>query len=96
MLESGLRGTSAPDPVCELQTIYEQIKVMVDEMHEEYQRKYLRFCNTEIPQQRLTVGLSSLLEWRCYLLFWLRMPRAYRDQVFSSDIRKSYVLTLVN
>jgi hypothetical protein len=89
MLECGLRGTSAPDPVHELQTIYEQIKAMVDEMHEEYQRKYLRFCNTNIPMHRITVGLSSLLEWRCYLLFWLRMPRAYRDVVFSNDIRKS-------
>jgi hypothetical protein len=29
------------------------------------------------------------MEWRCYLLFWLRMPRAYRDVVFSNDIRKS-------
>lgn len=89
MLESGLHGTTGPDPAQELQGIFEQIKKLVNEMHEENHRKYLRFCNPQIPTQRLCLGLASLLEWRCYLLFWLRMPRAYRDVVFSSDIRKS-------
>lgn len=91
MLDSGLHGTSRPDPALELQSLYEQIKKMLDELHEEAQRKYLQFCNPEIPMQRLSLSLASLLEWRCYLLFWLRMPRAYRDVVFSNEIRKSYV-----
>ena len=89
MLESGLRGTARPDPAQELRNMYDKIKVMVDEMHEDNHRKYLRFCNTDIAVQRLTLGLASLLEWRCYLLFWLRMPRAYRDVVFSNNIRIS-------
>lgn len=89
MLESNIHGSSGPDPVQELTTIYEQIKILVETMHEETQRKYLRFCDPKIPLQRLCLGLASLLEWRCYLLFWLRMPRAYRDVVFSDDIRKS-------
>jgi hypothetical protein len=89
MLDSSLHCTSGPDPVQELQSIYESIKILVDEMHAENERKYLRFCNPEIPLQRLCLGLASLLEWRCYLLFWLRMPRAYRDVVFSNDVRKS-------
>lgn len=89
MLESGLHGTSSPDPVRELQGIYEDIKTMVNEMHEDNQRRFLRFCNPQIPIHRLCLGLASLLEWRCYLLFWLRMPRAYRDVVFSNDIRIS-------
>jgi hypothetical protein len=92
MLDSGLHGTSRPDPAEELQSLYEQIKSMLHEYHEEIHRKYLRFCNPEIPMQRLCLGLASLLEWRSYLLFWLRMPRAYRDVVFSTDIRRSYVL----
>jgi hypothetical protein len=46
--------------------------------------------------QRLCIGLASLLEWRCYLLFWLRMPRAYRDVVFSTDIRRSIFEKSVN
>lgn len=96
MLESGLHGTSGPDPALELQAIFEQIKTMVNKMHEENYRKYLRFCNRDIPIQRLTVGLATLLEWRCYLLFWLRMPRAYRDRVFSNDIRKSIFEKSVN
>lgn len=91
MMESGLRGTSGPDPAQELQAMFEEIKTMVDAMHEENYRKYLQFCNPDIAIQRLTLGLASLTEWRCYLLFWLRMPRAYRDVVFSSDIRKSWV-----
>jgi hypothetical protein len=92
MLDSGLHGTSRPDPARELQDLYEQIKNMLDEVHEESHKKYLRFCNLEIPMHRLCIGLASLLEWRCYLLFWLRMPRAYRDVVFSNEIRKSYVV----
>ncbi|KAH7122520.1 fungal-specific transcription factor domain-containing protein [Dendryphion nanum] len=96
MLESNLQGAAGPDPVCELQQIYEQIKVMVDDLHEENQRKFLRYCNPEVPLQRLSLGLASLLEWRCYLLFWLRMPRAYRDIVFSGDIRKSIFEKSVN
>ncbi|KAF2679018.1 hypothetical protein K458DRAFT_315506 [Lentithecium fluviatile CBS 122367] len=89
MMESGLRGTSGPDPAQELRAMFEEIKTMVDAMHEENYRKYLRFCNPDIAVQKLTLGLASLLEWRSYLLFWLRMPRAYRDVVFSSDIRRS-------
>lgn len=89
MLESGLYGTSGPDPVQELTSIYEQIKIMVETMHEEADKKCLQYCSPDIPNQRLCLGLFSLLEWRCYLLFWLRMPRAYRDTVFSVDIRKS-------
>ncbi|KAF1933652.1 uncharacterized protein M421DRAFT_97736 [Didymella exigua CBS 183.55] len=96
MLDSGLHGTSRPDPARELQELYEQIKKMLDEVHEECHRKYLRFCNPEIPMQRLCMGLASILEWRCYLLFWLRMPRAYRDVVFSNDIRKSIFEKSVN
>jgi len=94
MLDSGLHGTSRPDPAEELQSLYEQIKVMLEEFHEESFRKYLQYCNPEIPMQRMCLGLASLLEWRCYLLFWLRMPRAYRDVVFSNEIRKSYVSNL--
>lgn len=95
MLDSGLHGTMKPDPAHELRNLYEQIKVMLDEVHEENHRKYLSYLNPEIPMQRLTLGLASLLEWRCYLLFWLRMPRVYRDVVFSDEIRRSYVLLLV-
>ncbi|KAL5119074.1 hypothetical protein ACEQ8H_002998 [Pleosporales sp. CAS-2024a] len=84
------------DPAGELQSLYEQIKVMLDEFHQETQRKYLRYCDAEIPMQRMVLGLASLLEWRCYLLFWLRMPRAYRDVVFSIDIRRSIFEKSVN
>ncbi|KAL6706734.1 hypothetical protein ACN47E_005276 [Coniothyrium glycines] len=96
MLDSGLHGTSRPDPAQELQNLYEQVKIMLDEVHEESQKKYLHYLNPDIPMQRLTLGLASLLEWRCYLLFWLRMPRAYRDVVFSDDIRRSIFEKSVN
>ncbi|KAI4618461.1 hypothetical protein J4E80_005061 [Alternaria sp. BMP 0032] len=96
MLDSGLHGTSRPDPAQELRDLYEQIKVMLDEVHEENQRKYLHNLNPEVPMERLTLGLASLLEWRAYLLFWLRMPRAYRDVVFSDEIRRSIFEKSVN
>ncbi|KAF2866599.1 fungal-specific transcription factor domain-containing protein [Massariosphaeria phaeospora] len=87
ILESNLHSTSGPDPARELQSIYEQIKMWLYEMHEETGRRYLQFCDRAIPMQRLCLGLSSLLEWRCYLLFWLRMPRCYRDVVFANEVR---------
>ncbi|EUC31976.1 hypothetical protein COCCADRAFT_6212 [Bipolaris zeicola 26-R-13] len=96
MLDSGLHGTSRPDPAQELRDLYDQIKVMLDQVHEETHRKYLQFLNPEIPMERLTLGLASLLEWRAYLFFWLRMPRAYRDDVFSDDIRRSIFEKSVN
>lgn len=96
MLESGLHGTSGPDPTFELQTMYEQIKQMVLDMHEENYRKYTRFCSLDTPIQRLILGSASLQEWRCYLIFWLRMPRAYRDIVFPHDVRKSIFIKSVN
>lgn len=85
----GRSGQTGPELVQELQNIYGQIKTMVNDMHQTNERKFLRFCNPAVPLQRLCLGLASLMEWRCYLLFWLRMPRAYRDAVFSDDIRKS-------
>ena len=88
MLESGLLGTSSPDPVRELQSIYQQIKIMVHQLHVENER-YLRYCDPAVPFHRLSRGLATLMEWRCYLLFWLRMPRAYRDAVFPDKIRES-------
>lgn len=96
MLDSGLHGTSRPDPAQELRDLYEQIKVMLDEVHEENQRKFLQYLTPEVPMERLTLGLASLLEWRAYLLFWLRMPRAYRDVVFSDEIRRSIFEKSVN
>ena len=89
ILESGLHGTSGPDAAMELQSIYQQIQNMVGEMHEENYRKFLRFARRDVPIQRLSLGLATLLEWRCYVLFWLRTPRAFRDVVFSIDVRKS-------
>lgn len=96
MAESNLQGATGPDPVYELQQLYEQIKVMVDDMHETNHRRFLQYCNPNIPVQRLALGLGSLLEWRSYLLFWLRMPRAYRDRVFSGELRKSIFEKSVN
>ncbi|KAH9859929.1 hypothetical protein IAQ61_011712 [Plenodomus lingam] len=96
ILDSGLHGTSRPDPSQELRDLYERIQVMLDEVHEENHRKYLHYLDPEMPMQRITLNLASLLEWRCYLLFWLRMPRVYRDSVFSEDIRRSIFEKSVN
>ncbi|OCL03759.1 hypothetical protein AOQ84DRAFT_381310 [Glonium stellatum] len=96
ILGSGLRGTSAPDPVQELQLIYKEMQLMVEEMLEENRLKYLRYCSLDVPLQRLCLGLASLLEWRSWVLFWLRIPRAYREAVFSTDIRKMIFEKSVN
>lgn len=96
ILGSGLRGTSAPDPVLELQNLYKEIQLMVDEMLEFNRTKYLQYCKLDVPIQRLCLGLASLLEWRSWVLFWLRIPRAYREVVFSTNVRKMIFAKSVN
>ncbi|KAF2490464.1 hypothetical protein BU16DRAFT_153767 [Lophium mytilinum] len=96
ILWSGLRGHSAPDPVLELQILYKEIKTLVDEMIEENRTKYLQYCDINVPMQRLCLGLASLIEWRPWVLFWLRIPRAYRDSVFSIEIRRTIFFKSVN
>ncbi|KAF2205158.1 hypothetical protein GQ43DRAFT_59111 [Delitschia confertaspora ATCC 74209] len=86
ILASGLHGTSGPDPVLELQNLYTQIKIMIDEMKAEH-RKYMKFCSPDNAFQRFALGLASLMEWRAFVVFWLRTPRAYRHAVFSNELR---------
>lgn len=96
MLDSGLHGASRFDPAQELRNLYEQIKVMLDRAHDENEQDYLRFLDPKVMLQRGTLHLASLLEWRCYLIFWLRMPLAYRDVVFADDIRRSIFQKSIN
>jgi hypothetical protein len=62
---------------------------LVDAMIEENRTKFLQYCDINVPIQRLCLGLASLTEWRPWVLFWLRIPRAFRDRVFSIDIRRT-------
>ena len=89
MLESSLRGTPTPDAAMELESIYNQLSKTIAEVNEETYRKYLQFANRDILIHRMATGLASLLHWRCFVLFWLRMPRAFREVVFPLDVRTS-------
>lgn len=89
MLKSSLRGTSTPDAALELQSIYNQVTKTIGEIKEETYQKFLQFANRDIPIHRMAMALASLLQWRCDVLFWLRIPRAFREVVFPFDVRIS-------
>ncbi|EKG12022.1 hypothetical protein MPH_10917 [Macrophomina phaseolina MS6] len=81
-------GNDEPiDPVLETQRLYQEVRNMVDSMLEKQQTLYLCHCDPEVPLQGISLGLAALLEWKCWVIFWLRVPRAYRDVVISTEVR---------
>ena len=83
------------NPVAELQTLFSEVRAIVGTMLEKLQTRYLKHCDSKFPLQRLTLGLAALLECGCWVTFWLRIPRAYREAVNSLEIRTMFVSTLV-
>lgn len=75
------------DIVPELQTLFEQTKRMVDEVHTKNERCILRYCRLDVTVERMTIGLSANLEWRCWLIFWSGVPKDLRRVVINDDVR---------
>ncbi|KAG5206118.1 Bikaverin cluster transcription factor [Trichophyton interdigitale] len=88
----GINGNNDIDPITELQLLFIDIRNMVDEMTAHLQTQYLQYCDPNVANQRLALGLAAVIEWRCWSIFWLRTPKQYREAVVDPEIRKT-VLT---
>lgn len=84
---SAFQGTTSLYPIAELQALFIEVRTMVDDMATHIQTQYLQFCDSNIPIQRLALGLAAIIEWRCWSIFWLRTPKQYREAVVTPEIR---------
>ncbi|KAF5572144.1 C6 transcription factor, partial [Fusarium pseudocircinatum] len=66
------------NPVSKLRSLFEEVKGMVNEIVNHFQTHYLQYCSPHVPEQRMTIGLATVVEWRCWSIFWLRTPKQYR------------------
>ncbi|KAF5537311.1 C6 transcription factor [Fusarium mexicanum] len=78
-------------PVSKLQSLFEEVRGMVNEIVNHFQIHYLQHCNPHIPEQRMAIGLATVVEWRCWSIFWLRTPKQYRESVITPEVRQMYV-----
>lgn len=88
---SVLNGNGNLYPIAELQSLFEEVRSMVDEMVSHLQTQYLQYCDPQVPQQRMALGLAAVIEWRCWSIFWLRTPKQYREAAVSPEIRQTCV-----
>lgn len=91
-IERQVKSSRIGDPtgtntMAKLRTLYDEVHTMVDTMLEKHQTLYLKYCDTQDPMHKIALELSPILEWRCWAVFWFRVPRAYRDVVFSPEVR---------
>ncbi|KAF5988003.1 putative C6 transcription factor [Fusarium bulbicola] len=75
-------------PVAKLQSLFEEVRGMVNEIVNHFQTHYLQHCNPHIPEQRMAIGLATVVEWRCWSIFWLRTPKQYRESVITPEVRQ--------
>ncbi|KAF9773641.1 hypothetical protein IL306_008523 [Fusarium sp. DS 682] len=80
-----------PSPIAKLRSLFDEVRSMVDEMVNRFQTHYLQYCDPQIPEQRMAIGLATIVDWRCWSIFWLRTPKEYRESVVTPEIRQTYV-----
>ncbi|KAF5246705.1 hypothetical protein FANTH_6775 [Fusarium anthophilum] len=83
-------------PVAKLQSLFEEVRGMVNEIVDHFQTHYLQHCNPHIPEQRMAIGLATVVEWRCWSIFWLRTPKQYRESVITPEVRQIILEKSVN
>lgn len=91
-LERRLKASSMPggdwlDPAVEIQTLFADVKKLVDDMASHLQDSYLQYCDVTLRFHRICIGFATILEWRAWSLLWSRTPREYRETIISSDFR---------
>jgi hypothetical protein len=84
---SRLYGSLKINPLSELQKLVLSSRQTVNETIEMIQSRYLKHCNLQVPVQRLTHGYVRILEWKCWVIFWLRVPHDFRELVLSIEFR---------
>jgi len=89
--KSQVKNHDDTNPVVKLRSLFDEVRGMVDEMVDLFQAHYLQYCNPQIPEQRMAIGLATVVEWRCWSIFWLRTPKQYREFVIIPEVRQMYV-----
>ncbi|KAF5570646.1 C6 transcription factor [Fusarium phyllophilum] len=84
------------NPIAKLQSLFEEVRGMVNEMVNHFQTHYLQYCRPHIPEQRMAIGLATVVEWRCWSIFWLRTPKQYRESVITPEVRQIILEKSVN
>ncbi|RKL18838.1 hypothetical protein BFJ68_g3859 [Fusarium oxysporum] len=84
------------NPAVKLRSLFDEVRGMVDEMVDHFQAHYLQYCNPQIPEQRMAIGLATVVEWRCWSIFWLRTPKQYREFVIIPEVRQIMLEKSVN
>lgn len=87
MKASKLRDGEQIDTITELQNLFTETSQTINDAHAKSAQCYLRHCRLDIPIQRLTIGLTANLEWRCWLIFWCGVPKDLRQVVIAEDVR---------
>ncbi|KAH8702191.1 putative C6 transcription factor [Talaromyces proteolyticus] len=80
-------GNGVVNSIAEFQALFTEVHTMVNEMVTHIQTEYLQYCDPQVPEQRLSLGLAAIIEWRCWSIFWLRIPQQYREAIVSPEIR---------
>ncbi|KAF4154976.1 hypothetical protein CNMCM6936_005557 [Aspergillus lentulus] len=93
---SVVNGNGNLYPIAELQSLFVEVRTMVDEMVNHLQTQYLQYCDPQVPHQRMALGLAAVIEWRCWSIFWLRTPKQYREAVVSPEIRQTVLAKSVS
>lgn len=96
-LERHIKSSSPEsiNPVTEYQSLFNQVRDMVEEMATLFQTQYLQYCDLQIPSHRFALGFAAVIEWRCWSLIWMRTPKQYREAVISPEIRQTYHFALI-
>ncbi|SCO87111.1 probable C6 transcription factor [Fusarium oxysporum] len=84
------------NPVVKVRSLFDEVRGMVDEMVDHFQAHYLQYCNPQIPEQRMAIGLATVFEWRCWSIFWLRTPKQCREFVIIPEARQIMLEKSVN
>ncbi|KAK2698035.1 hypothetical protein QWA68_002877 [Fusarium oxysporum] len=94
--KSQVKNHDDTNPVVKLRSLFDEVRGMVDEMVDHFQAHYLQYCNPQIPEQRMAIGLATVVEWRCWSIFWLRTPKQYREFVIIPEVRQIMLEKSVN
>ncbi|KAK2929559.1 hypothetical protein FoTM2_009899 [Fusarium oxysporum f. sp. vasinfectum] len=96
LFQTNLKNHDDTNPVVKLRSLFDEVRGMVDEMVDHFQAHYLQYCNPQIPEQRMAIGLATVVEWRCWSIFWLRTPKQYREFVIIPEVRQIMLEKSVN
>lgn len=80
-------GDYCANPVAELQNLFREVQNAVNEMRALNDRNIIQCCRDDIPSEKFVVDLAARMECRVWTFYWSKMPKVYRDLVFTPELR---------